>query len=100
MTVRRQFSNQELANILYEMSMLYEMQGVQFKPRAYDRAAHGVESFGENVQGLFIEHGAEGIDGIPGVGAGIAEHLEELFTTGHFKEYETFKKRSRSTSSD
>lgn len=93
MTVRRQFSNQELANILYEMSMLYEMQGVQFKPRAYDRAAHGIESFGENVQAIFTEHGAKGLDGIPGVGAGIAEHLEELFTSGHFKEYEQFKKK-------
>jgi DNA polymerase (family 10) len=92
MTARRQFSNQHLADILYEMSMLYEMQGVQYKPRAYDRAAHGLESFGEGVQALFVEHGAKGLDGIPGVGSSIAKHLEELFTTGHFKEYETFKK--------
>jgi DNA polymerase (family 10) len=93
MTSRHQFSNQEIANILHEMSVLYEMQGVQFKPRAYDRAAHGAESFGENIQDLFIEHGVKAVDGIPGVGTGIAEHLEELFTTGHFKEYEQLKKK-------
>jgi DNA polymerase (family 10) len=93
MTVRHSYSNQELANILFEMAVLYEMQGVEFKPRAYERAAHGVESCGESVQDLFTEHGAKAIDAIPGVGSGIAEHLAELFTTGHFKEYEQFKKR-------
>lgn len=89
----RHFSNQEVANILYEMAVLYEMQDVQFKPRAYDRAAHGVESFGENVHDLFIEHGLKAIDAIPGVGAGISKHLGELFATGHFKEYEKLKKK-------
>ena len=89
----RHFSNQEVANILYEMAVLYEMQNVQFKPRAYDRAAHGVESFGENVHDLFIEHGVKAVDEIPGVGMGIAEHLGELFATGHFREYEKLKKK-------
>jgi DNA polymerase (family X) len=92
-TTRRRFSNQQLANILYEMSMLYEMKGVDFKPRAYERAAHGVESFADSLQDVFAEHGEEGLKGIPGVGAGIQEHLKELFTTGHFKEYERFKKQ-------
>lgn len=74
------------------MGMLYEMQGTEFKPRAYERAAHGVESFADNVQDCFAEHGLKAIDAIPGVGSGIAEHLEQLFTTGHFKEYEKLKK--------
>lgn len=90
---RRRFSNQQVANVLYEMAVLYEMQGVEFKPRAYERAAHGVESAPDNLQDVFIEHGADGLKGIPGVGAGIREHLEELFSTGHFKEYEAFKKK-------
>ncbi|MGZ6218212.1 MAG: helix-hairpin-helix domain-containing protein, partial [Vulcanimicrobiaceae bacterium] len=92
MNGRHHFSNQEIANILSEMAVLYELKGVEFKPRAYERAAHGVESFGENVHDVFIELGTKAIDGIPGVGTAIAEHLEELFTTGHFKEYDTFKK--------
>ena len=89
----RRFSNQEVANILYQMATLYEMKDVQFKPRAYERAAHGVESAPDNLQDVFLEHGADALKGIPGVGAGIRGHLEELFTNGHFKEYETFKKR-------
>ncbi|MBI2610446.1 DNA polymerase/3'-5' exonuclease PolX [Candidatus Kaiserbacteria bacterium] len=90
---RRHFSNQELANILYEMAALYEMQGVQFKPRAYDRAAHGVESHEENLQDLFMEHGEAAFAGVPGVGKGIADHLKELFTRGHFREYEKLKRK-------
>lgn len=78
--------------MLYEMGMLYEMRGVEFKPRAYERAAHGVESFADNVQDCYNEHGIKAIDAIPGVGAGIAEHLEKLFTSGHFREYEALKK--------
>lgn len=93
MSTHHHFSNQEIAGILYEMAALYEMQGVEFKPRAYERAAHGVESFGENVQDLFVEHGVKAIDGVPGVGTGIAEHLQDLFTTGHFKEYDALKKK-------
>jgi DNA polymerase (family 10) len=89
----RHYSNQELANIFYEMAMLYEMRDVSFKPRAYDRAAHGVESLGENLQDLFAERGSEAFKGVPGVGTGIAEHLEDLFAGRHFKEYERLKKK-------
>lgn len=87
------FSNQDVANILFGMSVLYDMKGVQFKPRAYERAAHGVESAPDNLQDVFAKRGADGLKGIPGVGAGIQSHLAELFTTGHFKEYDRFKKQ-------
>ncbi|MGH8616015.1 MAG: hypothetical protein ACREYF_29390 [Gammaproteobacteria bacterium] len=40
-----------------------------------------------------FEPRAEQSDGEPGV-AGIAEHIEELLTTSHFKEYEVLKKES------
>lgn len=93
MTTHHRFSNEEVAGILYEMAALYEMQGVEFKPRAYERAAHGVESCGESVQDLYSEHGLKAIDAIPGVGSGIAEHLQALFTSGHFKEYDALKKK-------
>jgi len=94
MAAHRHFSNQEVATILREMAALYEMQDVAFKPRAYDRAAHGVESFEENLQDLFAERGDEALMHIPGVGKGIARHLKELFTTGHFKEYEKLKRKA------
>lgn len=87
------FTNKQIADILFEMSALYEMKKVPFKPRAYDRAAHIIESLPESVEGLYKKGGEKTIDAIPGVGASITQHLRELFTTGHFKEYEAMKKR-------
>jgi len=86
------FSNKQIADILFEMSALYEMKKVPFKPRAYDRAAHIIESLPESVEDLYKKGGEKAMDAIPGVGTGIAEHLKALFTKGHFKEYEAMKK--------
>lgn len=86
------FTNKQLADILFEMSALYEMKGVPFKPRAYDRAAHIIESLPEQVEQRFKAGGEKAMDALPGVGAGIAGHLKALFTKGHFKEYEAMKK--------
>lgn len=86
-------SNQTIARILNEMAALYEMQEVQFKPRAYERAALNIESLSEEVADLYERGGLKVIDGIPGVGKGIARHIESLLKTGHFKEYDTLKKQ-------
>ncbi|HLE16975.1 MAG TPA: helix-hairpin-helix domain-containing protein, partial [Syntrophales bacterium] len=86
-------TNKEIAKILFEMAALWEMEGVQFKPRAYEKAALGVEATDENVKDIYEKGGIKALMKIPGVGRGIADHIEELFKTGHFKEYEKFKKR-------
>mgnify|MGYP001575536016 CR=1 FL=1 len=88
----RHFSNKQIADILFEMSALYDMKDIPFKPRAYDRAAHVIESLPEQVYDLYKKGGEKAMDAIPGVGAGITEHLKALFTNGHFKEYEAMKK--------
>ncbi|MFW6194651.1 MAG: hypothetical protein ACOC5L_03935, partial [Halobacteriota archaeon] len=36
--------NQEIARVLYEIGDYLEMEGVQFKPRAYRKAAQNIES--------------------------------------------------------
>lgn len=86
-------TNKEIATILYEMSALYEMESVQFKPRAYERAAQGVESFGEGVAELFAHGGVRALTEIPGVGVGIADHIAALLTKKKFGEYEALKKK-------
>lgn len=86
-------SNQEIAKILYEMSALYDMEGVQFKPRAYEKAALGIEALNEEVKEIYKKGGIKALEEIPGVGKGIAEHLEKLFKTGHFPEHERLKKK-------
>ena len=86
-------SNEEIAAILREMSALYELEGVAFKPRAYEKAAESIESLDRGVGDIYKEGGAKALMEIPGIGQGIAEHLEAVFSGSHFKEYERLKKK-------
>ncbi|HJV32408.1 MAG TPA: DNA polymerase/3'-5' exonuclease PolX [Patescibacteria group bacterium] len=86
-------SNAEIAAHLKETGLLYAMLGVQFKPRAYERAAEETASFGQEISALFKEKGEKGLREIPGVGPGIAEHVASLLETGTFAEYEKLKKK-------
>ncbi|MBI3420934.1 MAG: DNA polymerase/3'-5' exonuclease PolX [Candidatus Sungbacteria bacterium] len=86
-------TNQEIAKLFREMAMLFEMEGVAFKPRAYEKAAQSIESLDTQVADLYKQKGKDAFAGIPGVGKGIGDHLTELMETGHFKEYERLKKK-------
>lgn len=88
----KHISNQTIAGILYEMASLYEMKDVEFKPRAYERAALNIEALAEEVTDLYENGGQKALDNIPGVGSSIARHIEELLQTGHFKEYDELRK--------
>ncbi len=88
----KRLTNEELAEKIAETGQLYEMQGVQFKPRAYARAAEQIESFGQNVADLYKEKGEKGLREIPGVGPGIAGHIVAMLKTGTFAEYKELKK--------
>ncbi|HTK59811.1 MAG TPA: helix-hairpin-helix domain-containing protein, partial [Candidatus Baltobacteraceae bacterium] len=88
----KRLSNQDLADNLEETGELYASQGVQFKPRAYERAAAEVASFGRNVADLYKDKGERGLREIPGVGPGIAKHLAQLLKTGKFAEHEKLRK--------
>jgi len=88
----KNFSNSQISEILNEMAIMHEIKGVQFKPRAYERAAQTVASLDEEISDVFKKGGLAALVEISGIGKGIAEHMEELFTTGHFKEYEKIKK--------
>ncbi len=86
-------TNKEVAKILLEMAALYEMESVEFKPRAYEKAALGIEALDREVKDIYNEGGVKALTKIPGVGKGIAEHIEALLTKGHFKEYERLTKK-------
>ncbi|MFW6130429.1 MAG: DNA polymerase/3'-5' exonuclease PolX [Atribacterota bacterium] len=86
-------TNQEIAKILYEISEYLEMQDVQFKPRAYEKAAHSIEALEESIFHIYEQKGIKGLDQIPAVGKGMAEKIEELIKTGHLKYYEKLKKK-------
>jgi DNA polymerase (family 10) len=90
---RKPFNNDQIASILYEMGVLCDMLGMDYKTRAYELAAGDVKIYPEQLSDLYQREGIKGLTQVPSVGSGIAKHIEELLTTGHFKEYEEFKKK-------
>lgn len=69
------------------------MKNVPFKPRAYEKAALALESLDEQAAELYAAGGVKALLKIPGVGPGIADHIEELIKTGRLKKYSQMKKR-------
>lgn len=69
------------------------MEGVAFKPYAYERAAISLESLGEDVGDIYRRGGVKALMEIPGVGKAIADHIEEYLKTGKVKHYENYKKK-------
>ena len=69
------------------------MEGVLFKPRAYEKAALGVEALDKEIMEIYKSGGAGGLMKISGVGQGIAHHLETMLRGKKFAEYERLKKK-------
>ena len=86
--------SQELAQIFYEIANFLEMEKVQFKPYAYQRAAITLETLEKNIEEIYKEGGREALEKIPGVGKSIAEKIEEYVKTGKIKYYEELKKKT------
>jgi len=84
-------SNAEIAHALREMAWFLEMDGVAFKPRAYEKAAHSVESFERPAAALWAATGVDGLREIPSVGPGIGARIEELLRTGKIAELERLR---------
>ncbi len=87
-------SNSEIAKVLYEIGEYLAMQDVPFKPRAYEKAALAIEGLEEEAGNIYQKGGLKALEQIPGVGASIAEKVEELLKTGRLKYYETLKKKA------
>ncbi|MDI6591955.1 MAG: helix-hairpin-helix domain-containing protein, partial [Patescibacteria group bacterium] len=86
--------NQEIANIFYEIADFLEMEGVQFKPYAYQKAALTLEGLEKDVADIYKEGGREALRKIPGIGESMANKIEEYLKTGKIKYYEDLKKKT------
>ncbi len=89
---KKPISNQEIAAILRGVGEYLAMQNVPWKPQAYERAALGVEEMDRELGDIYKEAGAKALLGVPGVGRGIADHIEELLKTGKLKYYDSLRK--------
>ena len=79
---KRAPTNAEIADRLSEMALFLEMDGVAFKPRAYEKAAQAVLSHERPLAALHAGGGEDALREVPGVGKGIAERIGELLRTG------------------
>jgi len=84
-------SNRDIGRLLREISAYLEMEGVGFKPRAYQKAAEAVEAMEVRVPRLFDEGGAKALATIPGVGKSIAHKIAEFLETGRVAYLEEMK---------
>ena len=85
-------TNQEIARVLRTIGEYLAMKDIPFKPRAYEKVAETIEALEEDVGALYKKGGMKALEGLPGVGKSIAEHIEELLKTGRLKYYEELKK--------
>jgi DNA polymerase (family 10) len=87
-----EINNRYIAEVLGQIGDYLEMQKVQFKPRAYQKVSQTIDNLEEEVTEIYKRGGAKGLMEIPGIGAGIAQLIEELIKTGRSKYYEELKK--------
>lgn len=80
--------NREVADRLYEIADFLEMQDVDYKPRAYRRAAREIESLSDDI-GDFHDRGE--LEEIEGVGENIADKIAEFLETGEMEYYQELK---------
>ena len=78
-----------VSRILIEIADLLEMQGVEYKPRAYRKAARTVRSLPRDIEEV-KEDGQ--LTELPGIGKNIAKKIEEIIETGSSKYHEDLKK--------
>ncbi len=85
--------NADVAQLLYGIADMLEMQNVQFKPAAYRKAARSIETLSADIEEIFKSGGKERLTDIPGVGESIAEKIEEFLSTGKLAYYEGLKRQ-------
>ena len=85
--------NAELARCFRDLAAYLEMEDVPFKPRAYEKAAQAIESFGQPLAQVYEKGGVKALCDIPGIGKSMGEKLKELLTTGRCTLHEEYRQR-------
>ena len=86
-------ANRELSRIFSELALYLEMDSIPFKPRSYEKAAEALNVLSDEAEEIYQKEGRKGLEGIPGVGKGIAEKIAEYLETGKIHELEQYRKK-------
>jgi len=90
---RAPLRNEDVARRLRELALFLEMEGVPYRPRAYEKAALALEALQRPVAEIDAEQGAAGLDALPSIGEGIARRIEEILRTGTLAELERLRRK-------
>jgi DNA polymerase (family 10) len=75
--------NSDVARILRETAQLLEIDGAIIgRYRSYEKAAELIASLAESIEELARD--AKKLTELPGIGAGLAEHIREILATGDY----------------
>jgi DNA polymerase (family 10) len=89
--------NSDVAKAMRDLGFLTEMMeedpNVQFRARAYYRAADTIASLQENLTDIYVRYGVDGLLEIPSVGKAIASKIEEYLKRGKIKQLEELKSK-------
>jgi DNA polymerase (family 10) len=88
--------NREIAELFYEAADILEYQQVEWKPRAYRKAAQMIENLGEAIEKIYAREGKVGLIKISGIGESIADHIAEYLETGKVEKFEKLKEKAPS----
>lgn len=80
--------NRKVASILHRVADYLEMDGVDFRTKAYRRAAHTVETLSIDIADISKE---EKLEDLPGIGKHIALKIEEILDNGKLQYLEDLK---------
>jgi len=81
--------NLEVVALLNKIADILELQGIDFKPYAYRKAALGIESLSEDIEDIYLQNK---LKDIPGVGESIAQKIAEFLEKGRLDYYEKLQK--------
>ena len=87
-------TNADIARVMREIAVFLDMEGVQFKPRAYEKVAYAIEAVEEPITDIYKHGGIKAVEEIPGVGKSIAEKIVTLIETGRLPYHEDLRKKT------
>lgn len=86
-------TNGELARIFREMALMLELEEVDWKPRAYRKAAYGIQDLARDAGEVYEEGGRDALQKIPGVGESMADHIVEYLEEGRIEKFDDLREK-------
>jgi DNA polymerase (family 10) len=87
-------TNTDIARVMREIAVFLDMEGVPFKPRAYEKVAYAIDAVDEPIAEIYRRGGVKAVEDIPGVGKSIAEKIVTLIETGRLPYYEELRAKT------